>query len=69
MSLDWQTLVTLFVVLGAAGVLVRRVQAFMNPTESGCGGGCSGCESSSSTPTGKTLVSLSLPPQKADQAR
>ena len=60
------TVVTLFVVLGAAGILLRRIMRFLNPTQSGCGGGCTGCEPPVSPSMGGTLVSLSLPPQSID---
>ncbi len=68
MSLDWQTAVALLCVIGAGVVIVLRVVSFLASQKSGCGGSCAGCGSTTSQTPGSTLISLSLPPQKADQA-
>lgn len=68
MTLDWQTGIALLCVFGAGIVIVRRVVSFLASQKSGCGGSCAGCGSTTAQTPESTLISLSLPPQKADQA-
>lgn len=68
MSVDWQTGIALLCVIGAGTVIVRRVIRFLNTKQSGCGGSCSGCDSTNSQVTGGSLVSLTLPSPTADRA-
>lgn len=61
MTIDWQTGAAWLCIGIAAGLLVRRGWSFVKSAQSGCGGGCLGCEKTVSMPNSAPLVTLDLP--------
>jgi hypothetical protein len=65
--MDWQTIIAILCVVFAAAVLLRKLWNFLHPAQSGCAGGCSGCEAAQSS--APTMISLTLPADRSSVTR
>jgi hypothetical protein len=63
MNIDWQTAVSILVVIFAATVVLRRVFAWLR---TGGAKGCAACPNQGSTPLVKTLPLIQIQPTTRD---
>ncbi|MBL8848642.1 MAG: hypothetical protein JNG89_03120 [Planctomycetaceae bacterium] len=62
--MDWQLVIVAVLVAAALGVVVRRLVGWLRPATrdaAACGGGCSGCATSGTSPPVVQLQPAKLP--------